>query len=36
MAYYQWMEVVTDWIIKVACRIEFVRQWMHAKPELWS
>jgi len=36
LPFYQWMEIVTDWVIKVAFRIELVRQWMHANNELWS
>lgn len=34
--YFQWMEVVTDWVIKVASRIPFMREWMQANAELWS
>ena len=30
------MEVVTDWIIKVAYRLEFMRSWMHANPDMWG
>lgn len=34
--FFQWMEVVTDWIIKVAFRLPLMREWMQAHPELWG
>ena len=34
--FFQWMETVTDWIIKVAFRLPLMREWMHANTELWA
>jgi len=30
------MEIVTDWVIKVAFRLEFMRNWMQANPDMWG
>ena len=34
--FYSWMEIVTDWVIKAACRIEFLRNWMQSNPNMWE
>ena len=36
IAYYSWMEIVTDWVIKVACRLPLVRDFMQSNPGLWD
>ena len=36
MPYYQWMEVVTDWVVKVALRTPFVQNWMRTNTESWD
>lgn len=36
MNFYQWMEVVIDWVIKVAFRLPLMREWMQANPEKWT
>ena len=33
---YQLVEVVTDWVIKVAFRLPLMRDWMRANPKSWS
>ena len=30
------MEVVIDWVNKVALRLPLVKEWMHSRPDLWS
>lgn len=34
--FFQWMETVIDWVIKVAFRDEFVRTWMANNGEHWA
>ena len=36
MAYYQWIEIVTDWVVKVALRMPFVQDWMRTNTESWE
>ena len=30
------MEVVVDWVNKVALRLPLVREWMYTHPDLWT
>ena len=36
LAYYQWIEIVTDWVVKVALRMPFVQDWMRTNTESWE
>lgn len=36
LQFYQMMEVIIDWVNKVACRLPMVRTWMHANVKHWS
>ena len=36
LAYYQWMEIVTDWVIKVAFRMPLMREWMQNNLNSWD